>query len=107
MTTPHLRRNYEQVYLGREAFEGREPVDPLAPVTQGLAAIEDHNRFWLTGDHEFVTPEALATLRRVADQVVILDGLPEHVEVDPDPHAPFIGIHPCAQKCRSPALMRY
>jgi hypothetical protein len=90
--------------LGSEAFKDREPVNPLAPVTQGLAAIEDHKRFWLTDDYEFATPEALAALRRATDQVVILDGLPEHVEVDPDPHAPVHRYPPLRSEMPLPSL---
>lgn len=91
--------------LGGEAFEGKGPVDPLAPVTRGLEFVEDHHRFWLTGDHGFITPGALATLRSVTDRVVILDDLPEHVDVNPDLRAsthryppirsemPFLGLN--------------
>lgn len=77
--------------LGDGAFEDRVPDDLLTPVTRGLDFIKDHHRFWGTGGNEFVTPEALATLRRIASQVVIIDNLPEHVEVDPDLQA---SIHP-------------
>jgi len=76
--------------LGSEAFDNNgEPVDPLAPVVRGLEFIADHQR--PLPDDEVATPDALATLRRLADRVIILDGLPEHAEVDPDLRA---SVHP-------------
>jgi hypothetical protein len=66
-----------------------EHTFPFAPVTRGLEFIEDHHRFWLTGDNEFVTPEARDALRRIVDQMIILDDLPEHAEVDPEFLRPY------------------
>ena len=68
---------------GCEAFGAREPADPLAPVTRGLAFISDHQRLAFTGENA-VDPEALATLRRLLGQVAIIDDLPERTEVNPD-----------------------
>ena len=89
--------------LGGEAFEGREPVDPLAPVRRGLEFIEGHRRPWLAGDNEFVVPEALATLRGLADQVPIVD-LSEHAAVDPDPRASIHRYPPMRSEMPLPIL---
>jgi hypothetical protein len=75
--------------LGSGAFEDREPVDPLAPVTRGLEFIADHQR--PCADDGSVTPEARDVLRRLAGQVIIVDDLPERVEVDPELRA---SVHP-------------
>ncbi|SRR6266702_4248188 len=57
--------------------------DPLAPVTHGLDFIAEHRRFWVADD-EVVTPTARDALRRLADQVIILNDLPQQGEVDSD-----------------------
>ncbi|HSX07546.1 MAG TPA: hypothetical protein VLG11_01500 [Candidatus Saccharimonadales bacterium] len=89
--------------LGSEAFNNDgKPVDPFAPVVHGLEFIADHQRPLL--DDEVATPDALATLRRLADRVIILDGLPEHAEVDPDLRASVHPYPPIRSELSSPSL---
>ncbi len=78
--------------------------DPLDPVTRGLAFLEEHHRLWRAGDNEFVTPEALAALRGLVDQVVIVHNLPEHVEVDPSLKASTHSYPPMRSEMPLPSL---